>query len=222
MNAELTAAQSELEQARNALLRAEIKAPFDAVVLSEDVAPGAALTQSTVPAELVAADAFNVVLAVPISALNWIDAKGGGTVKLTQNSAWPKGTYREGRIVRLGSRLTETGRMAELVVEVEDPLSRRPDNAGKPPLLLGSFVEAAINGNPLEGGVLLDRVHVRDNDTVWVVGADNTLQIRQIQIAWRDADQVLISDGLALEDRVVATPLSTYAQGMKLRLRGES
>lgn len=221
LEAERAAAVAALGQAENALARAEVRVPFDALVISESVAPGGMVSVGAEAATLVAADRFHVVLAVPAAALGWIGQGTGQVVQLTQEGIWPAGTTREGRIVRRGSAVSETGRMAELIVEVEDPLATGPDHAGAPSLLLGSFVEARIEADTVPDTIAIDRALLRDDDTVWVMTPENELDIRTVDVVWRGAERVLIRGGLAAGDRVVATTLSSFAAGMALRTLNE-
>ena len=214
LEAELANAVATRDQAQLVLERATVRTPFDAIVTAETVAPGAMLAQGAEAATLVAADRFNVVLAVPATSLTWISLDGSQSVLLTQPGAWPDGTKRVGKIKRLASALSETGRMAELIVEVEDPLA-------PPALLLGSFVQGTITGAPLPGIVEIARAHLRDDDTVWVMTAEDKLEIRKVSVIWRGASNVLIADGLTPGDRIVTTALSSFAAGMNLRVRDE-
>lgn len=220
--AQLEAEREAAEAARDAveveLAKTTVTAPFDALVMAETIAPGATVGANTEVAELVAADAFRVELAVPIAALGWIETDGDGAVRLSQPDAWPEGAVREARIARLAPDLTETGRMAELILRVDDPLALEPANAGKPALLLGSYLQAEIEGRPVEDAVALKRAHLRDGGKVWLMTDDDTLEIRDVEIAWRGAETVLVSAGLEAGDRVVTTHLATVADGMKLRL----
>lgn len=219
LEAELAAAEAAVAQAALAVDRAVVVAPFDAIVLSEQVSDGTMLSQGAEAAELVAADRFNLTLAVPAGSLDWIDTEGGQRVHLTQRGVWTQETFREGRIERLNSRLSETGRMAEVIVAIDDPMALTPENAGQPRVLLGAFLHADIPGRPITEAVRLDRTYLRAGDTVWVMTPEDKLEIRPVTVAWRGADEVLISHGLAAGDRIITTPLSTVADGMSLRLR---
>jgi RND family efflux transporter MFP subunit len=222
LEAELAAAEAARDRALVDSSHTVLHAPFDALVITEEVAPGTMLTSGTTAATLVAADRFHITLAVPPSALDWIDPGAGQTVRLAQPAVWPEGSFREGTVERLSARLTPVGRMAELIVAVDDPLALKPENGGKPQLLLGSFVRALAEGQPLENAVLLDRAYLRDGDTVWVIGPDNRLEIRAVHVAWRGTDSVLVSSGLAPGERVVTTPLAVVAPGMEVRLASEA
>ncbi|MHA1527611.1 MAG: efflux RND transporter periplasmic adaptor subunit [Alphaproteobacteria bacterium] len=218
LQAELAAAEAARERALVELSHTVLRAPFDALVIEEQLAEGTMLSAGSDPATLIAADRFHVVLAVPVSALDWINPKSGQILRLTQPGIWPEGSFREGTVERLTAGLSATGRMAELVVVIDDPLARKPENRGKPRLLLGSFLRAIGEGRVVENAVALDRAYLRDHDTVWVMTAESRLEARSVTVAWRGAEQVLISAGLAAGDRVITTPLAVVAPGMKVRL----
>jgi len=222
LQAELAAAKAAHERALVSLSHSVIRAPFDALVIDEQLASGTMLTAGAASATLVAADRFYVRVAVPVSALDWIDPQAGQTVRLTQPGVWPEGSYREGTVERMTAGLSEAGRMAELIVAVDDPLARKPENAGKPRLLLGSFLRAVSEGRAVANAVALDRAYLHDHDTVWVMTPDRRLEVRKVAIAWRGAEQVLVSGGLAAGDRVITTPLAVMAPGMEVRLAGDT
>ena len=218
LKAELAAAAATRERAMVELSHMVIRTPFDALVIEEKISEGSMLGAGSVSATLVAADRFHVVVAVPVSALDWIGLKSGHTLRLTQPGIWPDGTYRDGTVERLTAGLSETGRMAELIVAVDDPLVRKPENQGKPRLLLGSFLRAVGEGRAVEGAVALDRAYLRENDTVWVITPESRLEVRPVTVAWRGAERVLVSSGLAAGDRVITTPLAIVSPGMEVRL----
>ncbi|MFK7943136.1 MAG: hypothetical protein AB8B85_09520, partial [Paracoccaceae bacterium] len=175
---------------------------------------------------LAASDQFEVTLYMPARYLEWIVSDGTQEVRLTQPGVWPDGAARTGRIVRLGAGLSETGRMVELVVAVQDPLALLPENSGQPRLLLGSFLKGTIVGQasssdaPNAAGpdmLRLDRAHLRDGDTVWVMNAEDKLEVRDLAIAWRGPDAVLVTSGVAEGERIITTRLAAFAPGMALR-----
>lgn len=218
LRAEMEAAQAQVAQAKNALAKADVKTPFDAIVTAEAVATGSMIAQGAETATLVASDRFHVTLAVPASALAWLRFDGTQQVTLTQPGIWGPGQRRTGTIVRLGAGLTETGRMVEVIVSVPKPL----ETGDQPVLLLESFVRAQIETPVMPDTLVLDRAHLRDDDTVWVMQDDATLAVRKVDVAWRGAETVLIRSGLEAGERVVTTYLATFAPGMTLRTEGNA
>ena len=78
------------------------------------------------------------------------------------------------------------------------------------------------SGTQIEGKVLqqvaaIARDHVRDGDRVWVMGDDDTLEIRKVDILFRGQDEVLVSDGVQPGERLVVTDLAAPVEGMLLR-----
>jgi len=105
-----------------------------------------------------------------------------------------------------------------VLVAVDDPLAQTEANAGKPRLMLDSYVQTRIRGRPLRGVVRLDRDLLRQNQTVWVM-QDGELAIREVAIVALDSDYAYIRDGLSAGERVVVSDLATIKEGAPLRLR---
>ena len=220
LEAELSSAEADVAAARLGLDRLRLTAPFEAEVVSESVETGARLAAGEQAAVLTGTGAYRVRLAVPPQALSHLAPLPGRRVRLTQPGVWPDGVARVGRVERLAPGLSATGRMAEIVVRVEDPLARAPGAGGLPRLMIGSYLRGEVEGPRLPGAVALDRAHLRAQDRVWVMTEANRLEIRKVTIAWSGPERVLITDGLAPGERVVATPLATVAPGMALAPAG--
>lgn len=108
--------------------------------------------------------------------------------------------------------------MARVLVAVDDPLCLKPENEGKPKLLVGQYIQAEIEGTTLNDIVVVDRAMLRNGDWVWIMGTDNMLEIRAVDVVYRGIDRVLVRDGLQDGDRIVVTDIATVAEGMELRL----
>ncbi|MEO1471690.1 MAG: HlyD family efflux transporter periplasmic adaptor subunit, partial [Pseudomonadota bacterium] len=214
LEGERDAALAARARAEKALAETVLVVPFDAMVISEDVEPGARVAAGDEVARLVATRRFEAELNVPLTALPWIEA--GDSVRLVKPGAWPAGVAREGRVTRIGAALSGGGALAEVVVEIEDPLALDPATAG-PAVLLGSFLEARIDRAALPDTVALDRRWLRDGDVVWVMDGEDRLAIRPVEVLWRGEETALIAAGLAPGERVVTTTLGTRAEGMALR-----
>ena len=225
VRARVDAARAALEQAELELERTTVLAPFDAHVLERTADLGSHVRPGDTLARLVGVDAYWVVAAVPVPKLDWLrfpeDGEAGARVRVRNRTAWPEGAFREGRLHRLIGSLEGRTRLARVLVTVDDPLVREDGDPGRRPLILGSFVEARIEGRPVEGAVRLPREYLRADDTVWVM-RDGALDVLDVRIEVRDEQYVYVSEGLDDGDRVVTTNLTTVVEGAPLRTAEES
>jgi hypothetical protein len=90
----------------------------------------------------------------------------------------------------------------------------------RPPLIVGSIVQAWIAGRPLENVIRVHRDHLRTGDTVWTMEEDK-LVIRVVRVAFRDSEFAYVSEGLEPGVRIVTTDLATVAEGVPLRTGAE-
>lgn len=216
--ARVEAARANVQQARLDLERTQIKAPFDAQVLSRLVNVGSQVSPGDNLADLVGVRTYWVEATLPLARLRWINVGGGEANVLIRNrTAWPAGEFRRGRLHSVIGELEGQTRMARVLIEVDDPLAVEPDNEGKMPLMIGSFVECRIQAEPLRNVVRIERGLVRKNDTAWVM-ENNALAIRELEIALRDEQYAYIESGLNAGDKVVTTSLSAVDEGAELRL----
>ena len=221
--AQVDFAEAALRRAELDLQRTRISAPFDAQILSRDVATGSQVNTGDSLARLVATDRYWVAASVPLSQLRWLrfaerDGEQGAPVSLRHEAAWGSSRSRQGRLQRLVGELDANARLARVLVSVEDPLALRAE-AGTPSMILGAFVRTAIAGRALDDVVRLDRNLLRREDTVWVM-EDGALAIRPVTVLLRDGDYAYISDGLEQGDQVVVTDLATVVDGAALRVGG--
>jgi RND family efflux transporter MFP subunit len=222
--AAVMSAEAELEQAKLELERTSIEAPFHAQVLRRDVNDGSQVAPGQDLGRLVGVDEYWVMVTVPVDRLDRIafpedDASQGARVKIRNRTAWPEGTYRTGRVARLIGSVEGKTRMARVLVTVRDPLSLQDDTTG-PKMMIGAIVRARITGRKLENVVHINRDYLRDDETVWVMD-EGKLDIRDVEIAFKDARHAYISNGLNDGDKVVTSRLATVTEGARLRTSGD-
>lgn len=224
--AAVAAAEADLADARLNLARTTIEAPFDALVLAREVALGTEVTASTALGELVGIDTWWVELQVPAGALRWLRFQDrdrpGSTVTLSYQGVWPEGVTRRGRVLRLRGDLAAQGRLARVLVAVDDPLARDGGADDRPKLLLGAFMRAEVEGEVLENAVALEPQWLHSDDTVWIMNEAGELEMRPVDVAYRDTRRVLVTGGIGAGDRIVTTQLSTPVAGMPLRAAGNA
>ncbi len=230
----LESAKSAQAQAKRSVSKTTVRAPFNGFVKMEAVDVGQLVTQQTPLATLVGTDQFWVQVSVPVDKLPVIDVPGfnskQGSKAIVVQEVGGKRIEREGQVIRLLGDLDPIGRMARILVSIDDPFGL--DNGGKPskkdsettpnarselPLLLGAYVEVAIEAKVIDEVVEVPRLALRNGDSVYVFGKENRLVVRRVDVAWRRAKTVLVRKGLAPGEEVVVSRLPSAVPGMLLR-----
>lgn len=207
------AAKADLSRAVLDLERTEIRAPFNAIVVERSADLGTQASLQDALAILADADLYYVRASVPVDRLRWIqcDPQTGSEVSIIRGT----GAARRGRVVRLESALEQTGRMARVLIAVEHPM------IGASPMLLNEYVHVEIQGTPIDAAYRIPREALHDDGSVWLVSQKHTLDIREVDVVWRDAMDVIISGGVKDDDRLILSNLSTPIRGMELRISGD-
>jgi len=224
--AELAAAEANLQQAHLNLGRTTLRAPFNAIVRTRHVERGSQVAPQTPLATLAGTDTFWVQTAVAVDRLQSFalprrpEEPGARAVVrhgLKERDAHP----REGQVVRLLGDLEPEGRMARVLVAVPDPLDRRRPAEDRLPLLIGDYVRVEIQGHMIESVYRIPRSALRDNTRVWVMTDQSRLSVRPVEIAWRDAETVLVRSGLKPGERLIVSDLPAPVDGMAVRIKGD-
>jgi RND family efflux transporter MFP subunit len=220
--ATLDAAEAALDLARLNLERTSLRAPFNATLRTRHVNVGMQVTPNSALATLTGSDEYWVELTLPVDQLRWVsipDAShsSGSVVRLTSVSSGNGHAVRTGEVLRLLPDLEPNGRLARVLVSVHDPRSLLPENAGKPPLILGDYVRAEIEGVGLASAAALDRRVFRDGDVVWVMNAQKQLEVRPVTVGFRTVNTMLVTAGLEAGEQIIVTDLPAAVPGMALR-----
>lgn len=218
----LKAAESQLEKAKLDLSRTTVRAPFNLMVDSENLEIGQVVGPQFTAATVVGTDAFWIQVSVPIDRLEYVGVPGmnatEGSLVVVENQIGTKTITRQGRVAQLLGQLDPAGRMARVLVEVQDPLNlAKPVGERGLPLLLGAFTTVRFTGaQPMEA-VQIPRSALREGDKIFVFD-DGTLDIREVGVIWKRDDNVLLSTGVKDGEQIVTSRISTPLPGMKLRL----
>ena len=220
--AEVAAAEAELKQARLDLARTRITAPFNGIVLVKNVEKGTQIGTQETLAELAGTDDYWVQVSLPVDRLGWfsVPRRNGEEGALAQ--IFPDGSQEfEGRVIKLLGDLESEGRMARVLVSVPDPLGRLSRDENRRPLLIGQYVRIRIVGKEIENAARIPRSALRGGKQVWLVGHDGKLQAREVVVAWREEETLLIREGLNDGDRLVVTEMAAPEEGMLVQVVSE-
>jgi len=216
-------AQAALEKARLDLARCDIAAPFNAIIRERKIDLGATVSLNSDLVRLIGTDQAWIEVKVWVDQLKWLTiprhrGDPGSSVKIYSTLAWGADRFRAGRVVCLLGELETRGRLARVLVVVDDPFCLKPENRDLPQLLMDSYISARIEGRTLASVFAVDRSHLRENQSLWIMDDADRLDIRPVQIGFRGTDCVYVTAGLAENERLVATDIAAPVQGMPLRL----
>jgi RND family efflux transporter MFP subunit len=213
-----TEARISLAQARRDLARTEIKAPYRGLVRSEQVDLGQFVGRGNAVATIYATDYVEVRLPIPSAQLAYLSVRNTGELNAEQTApvmiSGHYGNVRflwEGELVRTEGEIDSRSRMLYGVARIRNP------DGDLPPLAVGLFVEAEIQGPLVKGVIRLPRSAMRDTEQVLVVDEDNRLRFRQVKVLRIEHDEVVIRAGLEDGERVCVSPLQTVVDGMRVQ-----
>jgi RND family efflux transporter MFP subunit len=228
--ARLADALASFRQAELDLERAEIKAPFNAIIETREVELGQYVNRAQSVAILYGADEVEVRLPLAIRQLGYLDIPLGTRGELVGNAA-PEVTltgfyggeehHWQGKLVRTEATIDPNSNTVQTIIRVQQPvagdtkLSRL--SAQQIPLPIGLFVQANIVGKEAEDMIALPRSVIRNNSQVLVVDAENKMYFRDVEIFRLEEDRVLISGGLLAGEYICTSPIQAVVNGMSVQ-----
>ena len=216
--AAITAAEAEVKKAQLDLSRTVITTPFNALVRNRHVNVGSQVTEQHSLADMIGTDTYWIQTSIPVERLSWIKIPHRqGDPASTAHIHYARRFKKTAKVVRLLGDLSDEGRMARILIEVNDPLGLEQQKDGPPPLLIGDYVHVQIEGNLLENVYQIPRTALRENAFIWVMNENSNLEIKEVQPVWREVDTVIIDRGIQPGELLVVTDLSAPVEGMPLQ-----
>lgn len=224
--AKVKAAEAALAQAELDLSRTTPVAPFNAIVTARNANVGSwisTFSTGTPLVKLVATDNFWIDVSIPLDKIRWIDIPGinssdGAPVSITYEQAWGTNRIRRGKVKRLKAEVEAEGRMAKVIVEVQDPLCLLAENAKAPPMMLGSLVRVKIAGKTLNDVYALPETALHDGLTLWLMSEKDTLQFVDVEPVWAEQGMIYLKpDQLPAQPKIIVSNLPAPVENMRLR-----
>jgi len=226
--AAVQAAQVSLEQARRDLQRTTIIAPFQGRVREKHIDLGQFVSRGAPIAKLYATDFAEIRLPLADRQLAFIDlpdlrsageATHGPEVTLRAEFAGAEHQW-TGEVVRTEGEIDARSRMVHVVARVKDPYGLETSGGqadpAKPPLAVGLFVRAEIEGSVATDVITVPRSAIRNNQRVLLVDAENRLYEHPAEILRIDREDVLIRVDLSEGERICTTPMQVVVEGMQV------
>lgn len=222
--ARLEASKAQLAEAELQLSRASIYAPFSGRVTQRLVDEGEFVNAGTRLGQIYSTSLMDVKLPLTNQDMARINVNPGyiadnnnpgipvtlSAIVGSQYAEW------QGQIVRTDSRFDPETRVLFAYAEVKDPFGTGASNGI--PLSPGLFVSAAIDGQALDGSVIIPRSALRGKDQVYVAQSDGTLTIKTVSVASSDRDSAILTNGLNAGTNVITSPIRGVAEGMKIEV----
>ncbi|MEM7701141.1 MAG: HlyD family efflux transporter periplasmic adaptor subunit [Pseudomonadota bacterium] len=222
-------AEATLSDAKLALGRTVVRAPFAGLVRSESAAIGQLIQPGETLGALVATGAYEVrvsLTADEAALILGLLTPSSGRVAASVTTTYGGKTYRWPAFVdRANAILDSATRNIEVYIRVPSPLrgGRPTDEADKgraPPLLLGAFVNVEITGASLDSYAAVPSEAVRPGNEIWVV-RDGKLTILQVRVIQRSDEVAYISaPSLDQGGALVTSSLTAPIEGMPVRTSG--
>ena len=234
--ADLAAAEARVVKAKRDLERTVIRAPYAGQVLEQAVDVGQFVSQGTTLGRIFATDYVEVRLPLPERESQFVRlperyrdtgaaSAAPAKVHLLTHSAG-KTVVWEGRLVRVESALDESTRQTTAVAQIDNPFAKRAD--GAPPLKIGQFIEAEVEGEPLQNMFVIPRSAVRAGNEIILITPKDTLRRMNVEPVVGNAEHIVIAANLPKGpqegDVLCLTPIPFPAEGAQVKkvVRGEA
>ena len=220
--------EARVAEAKLALSRTRIRAPFDGYVRDESVDLGQFVTAGQAVGRIFATDAVEVVVPLPDTSVALIpglwdlragDAEQQVPARVTARHGDDNHTW-EGYVDRAEVSLDKQTRTIDVVVRVPDPFSREVSSNGAgatPPLLVGKFVEVAIEGLVSEAYYRVPRAALQPGNEIWVVRGNSAVHIVPVRVLQRINDEAYVAGSLENGQQVVTGGIQFATEGMAVQ-----
>lgn len=218
--AQLAAAKAEARKAKLDLERTSLSLPFDGRILTTLVNRGQFLSPGQAVARVYATDKAEVRLPFTdrqLALLN-LPLQGGEPTSMPavelhgrfagQDWVW------EGRIVRTAGAIDQQSRVLYAVAEVEAPYKKVP-GSNRPPLTIGQYVEAKVQGRRLGNILVVPRQALRANNTLWLI-ENQALRIAPIELVQLTDEYAAVSGLEKGTYQLVTSSIAFPVAGMSL------
>ena len=222
--AALASAEADLVNAKRDLARTAIRLPYEGMVLSKDSDLGQFVNPGTQLGVTFAIDHAEVRLPLTDQELAFVDVPETAEITRTGSAEGPKvmlqgvrrGNLTEwpARIVRTEGVVDERSRVTYVVAQIDDPYRLHSDGTALP---MGTFVAARIEGSNPVDLIRIPRSALRGSDQLLFVSAENTIEIRSVQVLRADAEFAYLSGGAVAGERITTTAIQAPTNGMAVR-----
>ena len=214
----LNAAEADLEKAKLNLERTVINLPFDGLIKKKNAGIGQYVNAGSILGSAFSTEKVLIPLPLTDTELSYLGLPLGYESKGYFDG--PKVVFRSyisrkniewlGRITRTSGSIDSQTRLVYAYAEVLNPYDEDP------PLAIGTYVDAEIEGNFISNGFILPIAAIKNDNEIYVIDQNSKLKIKKIEIVGTEDDKVIVKGDISELDMVVISTINTGYEGMEL------
>ena len=204
--AQLKSAQAAYRIAQRDLDNCDIKAPYDALVISREIGSGQFINIGMKVAEINNIEVAEIIFPVAGFDSQFLPNTIDNNFALITTKEFVS-VSRKGYLQRDLGIVDQTTRMSHLVIRVDDPYSL---NSNLPRLKFGTYVEVSFEGIELKKVYKIPQTLV-NNRKVWLLDENEQLQSHAVEVIREEGSYFYVSSGVNENDKLVMT-LPEYPQ----------
>ena len=213
----LNAAKADLEKAKLNLERTVISLPFDGLIKRKNAGIGQYVNAGSILGSAFSTDKVLIALPLTDTELSYLGLPLGyeaesffkGPKVVFKSFVSRKNIEWVGRITRISGSIDSQTRLVYAYAEVLNPYN------AEPPLAIGTYVDAEIDGNFITDGYLVPISAIKNENKIYIIDQDNKLRIKEIEISGTEGENVIVK-GINDEDMVIVSTLNSGTEGMEL------
>ena len=213
----LNAAEADLEKAKLNLERTIISLPFDGLIKRKNAGIGQYVNAGSILGSAFSTEKVLIPLPLTDTELSYLGLPLGyeaesffkGPKVIFKSFVSRKNIEWIGRITRISGSIDSQTRLVYAYAEVLNPYD------AEPPLAIGTYVDAEIEGSFIMDGYLVSISAIKNENKIYIIDQNNKLRIKEIEIAGTDGDNVIVK-GISDKDRVIVSTLNSGIEGMEL------
>jgi RND family efflux transporter MFP subunit len=214
----LNAAEADLEKAKLNLERTVINLPFDGLIKKKNAGIGQYVNAGSILGSAFSTEKVLIPLPLTDTELSYLglplgyESKGyfDGPKVVFRSYISRKNIEWSGRITRTSGSIDSQTRLVYAYAEVLNPYDEDP------PLAIGTYVDAEIEGNFISNGFILPIAAIKNDNEIYVIDQDSKLKIKKIEIVGTEEDKVIVKGDISELDMVVISTINTGYEGMEL------
>lgn len=199
--AEVKSAEAQLKIAARDLDNCEVRAPYDALIVSRDISKGDYVTQGMTTAVINNVESAEITFPVAGFDRQFIDNSIIGSTAILELDA-PSKTQITATIHRDTGIIDSTTRMTHFVARIDDPYAL---NSEKTVVKFGSYGTVVFKGKSLENVYRIPQTLIT-NRKIWTLDEDSNLSAHPVEVIREDGTDFLIRGNFNAKSVVMSLP----------------